>query len=106
MARGDQLGCRWRLIQLLARPQGRAIADASCELACVRTPWRDRRVLQDADFPEEIDAALGLGVAAQQVVAHLERPLGGERAVDRDQVLGRADLELAPMSLSTRVVAT
>jgi predicted DNA-binding transcriptional regulator YafY len=44
VARGDQLGRQWRLIQLLARPQGLAIADASRELGChVRTLWRDLR---------------------------------------------------------------
>jgi hypothetical protein len=40
VARGDQLGRQWRLIQLLARPQGLAIADASRELGC--HAFRDR----------------------------------------------------------------
>ncbi len=52
MARGDQLGRQWRLIQLLARPQGLAIADASRELGCsIRTLWRDLRALENAGFP-------------------------------------------------------
>ncbi len=52
MARGDQLGRQWCLIQLLARPQGLAIADASRELGCsIRTLWRDLRALENAGFP-------------------------------------------------------
>jgi predicted DNA-binding transcriptional regulator YafY len=52
MPRGDQLSRQWRLIQLIDRPQGITVDDASRELACtVRTIWRDLRVLEDAGFP-------------------------------------------------------
>lgn len=52
MARGDQLGRQWRLIQLLARPQGLALADAARHLECsLRTVWRDLRALEHAGFP-------------------------------------------------------
>jgi len=52
VSRGDQLGRQWRLIQLLARPQGLALADASRHLDCsVRTVWRDLRALENAGFP-------------------------------------------------------
>jgi predicted DNA-binding transcriptional regulator YafY len=52
VARGDQLGRQWRLIQLLARPQGLALSGAARELACsIRTVWRDLRALENAGFP-------------------------------------------------------
>ena len=52
MPRGDQLSRQWRLIQLIDRPQGITVDDASGALACtVRTIWRDLRVLEDAGFP-------------------------------------------------------
>jgi predicted DNA-binding transcriptional regulator YafY len=52
MPRGNQLTRQWRLLQLLDRPVGVTIEDASADLDCtVRTIWRDLRVLEDAGFP-------------------------------------------------------
>ena len=52
MPRGNQLTRQWHLLQLLDRPAGIAVDDASRDLDCaVRTIWRDLRVLQDAGFP-------------------------------------------------------
>ena len=50
--RGNQLARQWRLLQLIDRPAGVTVQDASRELACtIRTIWRDLSVLQDAGFP-------------------------------------------------------
>jgi hypothetical protein len=55
MPRGDQHSRQWRLLQLLGRPAGVAVEDASQRLGCtVRTVWRDLGVL---DFRGLIDAA-------------------------------------------------
>jgi predicted DNA-binding transcriptional regulator YafY len=47
MPRGDQLSRQWRLLQMIDRPKGVTVDDASRELECtLRTIWRDL----DADF--------------------------------------------------------
>jgi predicted DNA-binding transcriptional regulator YafY len=52
VSRGDQLPRQWRLVQMIARPQGVTVDDAARDLACtVRIIWRDLFVLQDAGFP-------------------------------------------------------
>jgi len=52
MPRGDQLSRQWRLIQLIDRPQGITVDDATRDLAVtIRTVWRDLDVLQKAGFP-------------------------------------------------------
>jgi len=53
MARGDQLGRQWRIIQtLLTSRQGKTVADLSQDLTChSRTVYRDLEALQQAGFP-------------------------------------------------------
>ena len=52
MPRGDQLSRQWRLLQMIDRPQGVTVDDASRELQCtIRTIWRDLDALQKAGFP-------------------------------------------------------
>ncbi len=52
MPRGGQLVRQWQLLQMIERPTGVTVEDASAELECsIRTVWRDLRVLQDAGFP-------------------------------------------------------
>ena len=53
MARGDQLGRQWKIIQvLIASRRGKSAADLSDELDCSpRTLYRDLQALQIAGFP-------------------------------------------------------
>jgi len=53
MARGDQLGRQWKIIQaLLSSKQGRSAAELAEELGChSRTVYRDLEALQVAGFP-------------------------------------------------------
>ena len=52
MPRGGQLVRQWQLLQMIERPAGVTVEDASAELHCsIRTVWRDLRVLEDAGFP-------------------------------------------------------
>jgi predicted DNA-binding transcriptional regulator YafY len=53
MARGDQLGRQWRIIQtLLTSRQGKTASDLAAELEChARTVYRDLEALQLAGFP-------------------------------------------------------
>ena len=63
MPRGDQHSRQWRLLQLLGRPAGVAVEDASQRLGCtVRTVWRALGVLHEAGFPiyDERDGRRGL----------------------------------------------
>ena len=58
MARGNQLDRQWRLLQLIDRPAGVTVEDASRALDChVRTIWRDVNVLAGAGFPIYDDKA-------------------------------------------------
>ena len=58
MPRRKQLTQQWQLLQLIDRPAGVAVDDAARGLGCaVRTIWRDLRVLHDAGFPIDDDAA-------------------------------------------------
>jgi predicted DNA-binding transcriptional regulator YafY len=53
MARGDQLGRQWRIIQtLITSRTGKSAADLADELECnSRTVYRDLEALQVAGFP-------------------------------------------------------
>jgi len=53
MARGDQLGRQWKIIQtLISSRQGKSAADLAAELEChPRTLYRDLEALQVAGFP-------------------------------------------------------
>jgi len=53
MARGDQLGRQWRIIQtLISATRGKSAADLASELEChPRTVYRDLEALQLAGFP-------------------------------------------------------
>ena len=53
MARGDQLGRQWKIIQtLISSRQGKSAADLAAELECnPRTVYRDLEALQVAGFP-------------------------------------------------------
>ena len=53
MARGDQLGRQWKILQMLIDAKtGRSVADIADRLAChTRTVYRDLIALQTAGFP-------------------------------------------------------
>ncbi|MCA1786985.1 MAG: transcriptional regulator [Desulfobacteraceae bacterium] len=53
MARGDQLGRQWKILQMLIDAKtGRSVADIADRLAChTRTVYRDLEALQTAGFP-------------------------------------------------------
>jgi len=53
MARGDQLGRQWKIIQaLMSSRKGKSVSELARELAChTRTVYRDLEALQAAGFP-------------------------------------------------------
>jgi predicted DNA-binding transcriptional regulator YafY len=53
MARGDQLGRQWKILQMLIDAKtGKSVADIADRLAChTRTVYRDLIALQTAGFP-------------------------------------------------------
>lgn len=76
-ARSDQLSRQWRLIQLIDRPQGITVDDASRDLT-IRTGWRDLRVLEDAGFPlytERADGDRGVWRVREEFKRALPRKL-------------------------------
>jgi predicted DNA-binding transcriptional regulator YafY len=61
MARGDQLGRQWRIIQtLISSKMGKSAAELASELDChPRTVYRDLEALQVAGFPIYTDRVEG-----------------------------------------------
>ncbi|MDZ7697730.1 MAG: helix-turn-helix domain-containing protein [Deltaproteobacteria bacterium] len=61
MARGDQLGRQWKIIQtLISSSQGKSAADLARDLDChPRTVYRDLEALQVAGFPIYTERAGG-----------------------------------------------
>ena len=53
MARGDQLGRQWKIIQaLMSSRRGKSVSELALELEChIRTVYRDLEALQAAGFP-------------------------------------------------------
>ena len=61
MARGDQLGRQWKIIQILIISRmGKSAAELASDLEChPRTLYRDLEALQVAGFPIYIDRVEG-----------------------------------------------
>ena len=62
MARGDQLGRQWKILQMLIDSKtGKSVADIADRLEChTRTIYRDLEALQTATMKNSVAKACGL----------------------------------------------
>jgi predicted DNA-binding transcriptional regulator YafY len=101
MPRGDQLSRQWRLIQLIDRPQGITVDDASRELACtVRTIWRDLDALQKAGFPLYTERAADGNRGVWRVTEEFKRALPLKLTLGELAALLMSRHLLSPLGLS------
>jgi predicted DNA-binding transcriptional regulator YafY len=101
MPRGDQLSRQWRLIQLIDRPQGITVDDASRELSCtIRTIWRDLDALQKAGFPLYTERAADGNRGVWRVTDDFKRALPLKLTLGELAALLMSRNLLSPLGLS------
>jgi predicted DNA-binding transcriptional regulator YafY len=101
MPRGDQLSRQWRLIQLIDRPQGITVDDASRELSCtIRTIWRDLDALQKAGFPLYTERAADGNRGVWRVTEDFKRALPLKLTLGELAALLMSRHLLSPLGLS------
>src|SRR2546428_2355801 len=101
MPRGNQRVRQWRLLQLVSRPVGLTIADATRELRCSgRTIWRDLSDLQTAGFPIFDDRSDGSRASVYRVESSFHHKLPVPIALDEVVALLLSERLLSPAGLS------
>jgi len=101
MPRGDQLSRQWRLLQMIDRPQGVTVDDASRELRCtIRTVWRDLCALQQAGFPLYTERAADGDCGVWRMTEDLKRALPLKLTLGELAALLMSRHLLSPLGLS------
>jgi predicted DNA-binding transcriptional regulator YafY len=101
MPRGDQLSRQWRLLQMIDRPQGVTVDDASRELECtIRTIWRDLDALQKAGFPLYTERAADGNRGVWRVTEDFKRALPLKLTLGELAALLMSRHILSPLGLS------